>query len=351
VYSELKRRNDEALLAVGHSTPFTFSNRANAYSNSSAFNQISNNSQAMTRLLNDCFTRNVLQGIEERAVTVGDTLRGVDRLLGDVRALEHLAASHRERQNLNSLRMSVSLHPMSNLDTTANFGMLTSPTYAPTVGQLQQFLHLRNSLIPAESDLMRYSHHAMRNVYRPHGYMPRGGTATGIDPSLRSIPMSLPVALAIPTDGCKLSNHQSLLRTQIEAFQASDDDVTTHTRGRNKPIVLGQVGIRCKHCAHVLVSRRQKGAAYFPSHTLGIYQAAQNMSVAHIQTGACMYMPESIKLQFARILETRKSNVGAGRSYWAKSAAQLGLLDTENGIRFIRDVPPGTFIEGGKSGP
>jgi hypothetical protein len=136
------------------------------------------------------------------------------------------------------------------------------------------------------------------------------------------------------------------LRQQIEAFQATEEDVMTHTRGRNKPVQLGQVGIRCCHCSHVHISRRQKGSTYFPANKMGIYQAAQNMSTAHIQCGLCTEMPEAIKLKFMEIMSAKKSNCsnGAGRPFWAQSTTQVGLVDTEEGIRFIRDLPPGIVI-------
>lgn len=53
-------------------------------------------------------------------------------------------------------------------------------------------------------------------------------------------PRQLPALIAQLEDKEKLSAHQVLLRHQIEAFQATDDDVATHTRGRNKPISLKQ---------------------------------------------------------------------------------------------------------------
>jgi hypothetical protein len=166
------------------------------------------------------------------------------------------------------------------------------------------------------------------------------------DEVAHTIPLSQPVCLARSVDKYKLSDHQTLLRQQIEAFQATQDDVMTHTRGRNKPILLGQVGIRCRHCAHLPVSRRQKASTYFPSNKFGIYQAAQNMSTVHIQCGLCTEMPEAIKLKFIEIVSAKKMNCssGAGRPYWAQSATQLGLVDTEEGIRFIRDLPPGIMI-------
>lgn len=155
------------------------------------------------------------------------------------------------------------------------------------------------------------------------------------------IARSLPAVLAQPEDSLKLSPHQVLLRHQIEAFKATEDDISTHTRGRNKPITLGQVGIRCRHCAQLPVARRQKGSTYFPATLLGLYQAAQNMSTTHMQCGLCTEMPEAIKQEFAHLLSSKVASSGAGRPYWAESAKRFGLVDTEEGIRFIRDLPPG----------
>ena len=36
-------------------------------------------------------------------------------------------------------------------------------------------------------------------------------------------------------------------RKQIELFEAKQEDVDAGAQGRNKPIILGQVGIRCIH--------------------------------------------------------------------------------------------------------
>jgi hypothetical protein len=55
---------------------------------------------------------------------------------------------------------------------------------------------------------------------------------------------SLPAFLFLPEDTMKLSDHQILLRQQIEAFEASEHDVTTYQRGRNTPIVKGQGKLR-----------------------------------------------------------------------------------------------------------
>jgi hypothetical protein len=162
-------------------------------------------------------------------------------------------------------------------------------------------------------------------------------TKSGTAPSPK-----LPFCLAQPADKYKLSEHQNFLRFQIEAFQASDHDVNTHIRGRNKPIVVGQVGIRCRHCAHLPVSRRQKGSVYFPANTMGLYQAAQNMSTTHIQCGLCTEMPEYVKEHFKGLIAKKAFTSGAGSPYWDKSAREMGLVNTDDGIRFYRDIPSGT---------
>jgi hypothetical protein len=154
-----------------------------------------------------------------------------------------------------------------------------------------------------------------------------------------SVPSKLPFCLAQPADHNILSEHQQFLRFQIEVFEATEKDVRTHVRGRNKPIVLGQVGIRCRHCAHLSASRRQKGATYFPASTIGLYQAAQNMCTAHIQCGLCSEMPDQIKDHFKQLIATKSFTSGAGKPYWSKSAKGMGLVDTEEGIFFIRNVP------------
>ncbi|GKY90725.1 hypothetical protein MPSEU_000045900 [Mayamaea pseudoterrestris] len=149
---------------------------------------------------------------------------------------------------------------------------------------------------------------------------------------------ALPTLLAQPDDNLKLSSQQVFLRHQIEAFRACEDDILTHTRGRNKPVAIGQVGIRCRFCSHLQVARRQKGSTYFPASLNGLYQAAQNMNTSHMSSGICTEMPLAVKQEFLRLSTTKEQASAAGRPYWANAAAALGLVDTEDGIRHIDDV-------------
>ena len=83
--------------------------------------------------------------------------------------------------------------------------------------------------------------------------------------------------MTLPSDEDNLSEYQCLIRSQIELFAAQVRDIECNAQGRNKPIVVGQVGIRCKACASIPPGRRPRGAVYFPAKLPGLYQAAQNM--------------------------------------------------------------------------
>jgi hypothetical protein len=225
--------------------------------------------------------------------------------------------------------------------------MLTRNVSGPAEFQNLLHLHHHQGLERNRSPTMAVREHLLGRISDPAQYLGRNlpsiRTLDHNDASTGNagIPRFLPVLLSRNEDIDKLSPHQVLLRKQIEAFQATTDDVTTHTRGRNKPIGLNQVGIRCRHCAHLPVANRQKGSTYFPATILGIYQAAQNMSTAHITCGLCSEMPQETKQEFERLLNLTIASSGAGRPYWADSARQLGLVDSEEGIQFIRSLRMG----------
>jgi hypothetical protein len=146
------------------------------------------------------------------------------------------------------------------------------------------------------------------------------------------------MTLYISEDRGKLNDNQIFLRRQIEIFRASKDDILNLTRGKNKPIVLQQVGIRCRHCSNVSMGRRRKGSTYFPSNLMGIYQAAQNMSVEHLQSGLCTELPPDVKERCSGFGSGKSVASCAGKQYWAEAGRMLGLIDTDDGIRFAGDV-------------
>jgi hypothetical protein len=145
----------------------------------------------------------------------------------------------------------------------------------------------------------------------------------------------LPCALFISCDDESLSDYQCLVRKQIELFEATVEDVESNAQGRNRPIVLGQVGIRCRHCAMLPPKHRERGAIYYPSKLPGIYQAAQNLAVAHLGTH-CRQIPAAIRDQLTQLRE-RKSSAGGGKQYWADGVRVLGVLEGRDGLRFAKE--------------
>jgi hypothetical protein len=73
------------------------------------------------------------------------------------------------------------------------------------------------------------------------------------------------VRLYIASDDDCISPYQCFARQQIELFEAQEVDVQTGAQGRNKPVQLGQVGIRCIHCADLHPKLRARAGVYYPS--------------------------------------------------------------------------------------
>jgi hypothetical protein len=148
------------------------------------------------------------------------------------------------------------------------------------------------------------------------------------------------VTLYTPEDDQSLSQYQCVVRKQIELFEAGPIDVDTNAQGRNKPIMLGQVGIRCLHCSMIHPKRRSRGGTYYPSKFNGFYQAAQNMASGHL-CEHCPHVPAPLRRQLL-ILRERKSSAGGGKDYWAETIKALGVTeDAENGILRFRDNSAG----------
>jgi hypothetical protein len=198
------------------------------------------------------------------------------------------------------------------------------------------------------------SHFAPQHGSPPAFLEPRGevtvsnnGTHSGFEVATalhENGPRCLPAPISDPMDVQLLSERQVFLRQQLEVFTATEIEAFTHARGRNKRVQHGQVGIRCRHCAHMSVVTRQKGSTYFPSTIAGLYQAAQNMCTTHMQTGVCTAMPTPIQQEFALLLCMPKACSGSGRKYWAESVKKFGLVDTDHGIFQSDNIPSSAHI-------
>ena len=141
-----------------------------------------------------------------------------------------------------------------------------------------------------------------------------------------------PIQLYISCDDDSLSEYQCLVRKHIELFEAGIEDVESNAQGRNRPIVLGQVGIRCRHCTMLPPRHRSRGAIYYPAKLQGIYQAAQNLAVAHLGEH-CQNVPEDVRATLSKLRE-RKSSAGGGKRYWANGVRVLGVFEDRDGLRF-----------------
>ena len=144
------------------------------------------------------------------------------------------------------------------------------------------------------------------------------------------------LSLFLSVDEDNLSTYQCLVRKQIELFEATQDELEANAQGRNKPILQGQVGIRCRHCGVLPLEERKKGAVYFPSQLVGLYQTAQNMANSHLLKN-CSNIPRDIREDLIRLREVRKahkSGAGGGREYWANGLRVQGVVEFDRRLRF-----------------
>jgi hypothetical protein len=152
---------------------------------------------------------------------------------------------------------------------------------------------------------------------------------SGINPALTGRPA---LSLYLTCDDDTFSQYQVVIRKCIELFEAHEADVHSNAQGRNRPVVLGQVGIRCRFCAAVPPKERCKGAMYYPSRLVGLYQAAQNLANSHL-VGMCPFVPADIRDQLVS-LKDKKSAAGGGKTEWADRAHNVGVFEDDHGLRF-----------------
>ena len=134
--------------------------------------------------------------------------------------------------------------------------------------------------------------------------------------------LSFPVVLYQKSDEHKLTAYECLLLKQLELFEADEDDVRFSTgQGGSAPIKLGQVGIRCRHCAVAELSAR---ITYYPHSVEGIYKLAQNISKHHLCTHFCYRTPRDVRCQLIALQRDYRRGIG-GKEYWSKKIRSLGV--------------------------
>lgn len=150
-----------------------------------------------------------------------------------------------------------------------------------------------------------------------------------------SVPLSIK-----ETDPEWLSETNCFLREKcVEAFSVTEEDAKS---GRIKHY---QVGIRCRYCKNRPRNERAAGAVIYPASIAGIYESVKRLQRIHIEQ--CEHTPKDVK---TKLFELGSSNpwTPKSRGYWYDSAKALGMVDTDDGIRFGKDpngIPDKTKIK------
>ena len=160
--------------------------------------------------------------------------------------------------------------------------------------------------------------------------------------------------LASALDPQYLAPIHCFVRKHVEVFAATEQDLAAPAPGRKKPVLLGQVGLRCVHCAALPFKQRVKRAICFPPNVGGVYHAISNMKFDHFKL--CKGMPQKAREEFEQASsglsyskegkqakDNTKSRPRVSNStaqYYKDSAFRMGLCDTTEGIRFSEKGTP-----------
>ena len=123
-----------------------------------------------------------------------------------------------------------------------------------------------------------------------------------------------------------------MVRQQIELFAADETDFDDVGSGRAGSIALGQVGLRCRHCAHLPPGQRARGSTAYPTRLDVLYQTAQNLAKSHLELH-CSHIAKPVR-DALKALREQKLPSGRGKQYWAESARELGVTEYPGGLRF-----------------
>ena len=116
----------------------------------------------------------------------------------------------------------------------------------------------------------------------------------------------------------------------LEVFEAEQCDV--FERKRTKQIVLHQVGVRCRFCAHLEHCDRIQRSSMFPSKIDGIYNGLPVLIRNHLSI--CPEMPKDLRSKYTTLKGSSKRDGLETKSYWKQSAQSIGIVEREKGIFF-----------------
>jgi len=138
--------------------------------------------------------------------------------------------------------------------------------------------------------------------------------------------------LTTQNDKDSLSDRQCFVRSHfVEVFVANKSDMAArHSRGAQK-LHENQVGLRCAYCVKLKPRDRAERAICYPSSISRIYQTVADMQRFHFE--ACVAIPPKVLAEYKSLKTTRPRGVGSPQGYWDKSAREIGLVDSPNGIQ------------------
>jgi hypothetical protein len=135
------------------------------------------------------------------------------------------------------------------------------------------------------------------------------------------------VPLATDEDENWLSVFMCFIRLQlVEVFRASIEDVAS--RINSKKVSYGQIGVRCRFCAHLASSEKASRSACYPSSLSRIYQSLTMMIRDHFIN--CTATPIAVREKFVGLKSKATQGASDSKRYWVESAVKLGLRDRVN---------------------
>lgn len=142
--------------------------------------------------------------------------------------------------------------------------------------------------------------------------------------------------LSLPEDKISLSETLCIVRENIEVFTATEADVKAPAPGRKRPVVIGQVGLRCIHCRNAThQSEKVKRAVCFPSSIKRIYRTVIDMKLDHFK--ACKFVPIDLKMKLEQLKATNARSTGTTMQYFVSAARRMGMVDGSHGIRLCKE--------------
>jgi len=145
------------------------------------------------------------------------------------------------------------------------------------------------------------------------------------------------IMLALAEDKEWLSDMDCFIRRNLEVFCANEEDVEIAQQDRKYPIHIGQVGIRCIHCAMKNGTAARGTAVAYPYSINGIYESVREFQRLHLES--CAQLPDATRTKLAGF-KGSSSLSSVLRRYYVLAAKALGMHDTSDGIRSGGDCVP-----------